>query len=61
MMGVWFLSNALGNKLAGFAAGFFSSMPLDRLFGIVALISVAAGVLLFVLIKPIKSLMGEVR
>jgi POT family proton-dependent oligopeptide transporter len=61
MMGVWFLSNALGNKLAGFAAGFFSSMPLDRLFGIVAAISFAAGVLLFVLIKPIKGLMGEVR
>jgi POT family proton-dependent oligopeptide transporter len=61
MMGVWFLSNALGNKLAGFAAGFFSSMPLDRLFGIVAAISFAAGVLLFVLIRPIKSLMGEVR
>jgi POT family proton-dependent oligopeptide transporter len=61
MMGVWFLSNALGNKLAGFAAGFFSSMPLDRLFGIVAMISFAAGALLFVLIRPIKSLMGEVK
>jgi hypothetical protein len=36
-------------------------MPLDRLFGIVALISFAAGVLLFVLIRPIKSLMGEVK
>jgi len=61
MMGVWFLSNALGNKLAGFAAGFFSSMPLDRLFEIVAIISFAAGLLLFALIRPIKSLMGEVR
>ena len=61
MMGVWFLSNAVGNKLAGFAAGFFSSMPLDRLFGIVAAISFASGVLLFALIRPIKSLMGEVK
>jgi len=61
MMGVWFLSNALGNKLAGFAAGFFSSMPLDRLFGIVAIISFASGLLLFALIRPIKSLMGDVR
>ncbi len=33
MMGVWFLSNAFGNKLAGWAAGFFSSMPLNTLFG----------------------------
>ncbi|HKB72134.1 MAG TPA: peptide MFS transporter [Thermoanaerobaculia bacterium] len=61
MMGVWFLSNALGNKLAGFAAEFFSSMPLDRLFGIVAIISFAAGLLMFALIRPVKSLMGEVR
>ena len=33
MMGVWFLSNAFGNKLAGWVAGFFSSMPLNTLFG----------------------------
>ena len=36
MMGVWFLSNAFGNKLAGWAAGFFSTMPLQTLFGDVA-------------------------
>ena len=32
MMGVFFLSNALGNKIAGFAAGFVGSMPLPSLF-----------------------------
>ena len=36
MMGVWFLSNAFGNKLAGWAAGFFSAMPLQTLFAEVA-------------------------
>ena len=36
MMGVFFLSNAFGNKVAGFAAGFFGSMPLATLFGTVA-------------------------
>jgi POT family proton-dependent oligopeptide transporter len=61
MMGVWFLSNALGNKLAGFAAEFFSSMPLDRLFGIVAIISFAAGLLMFLIMRPVKRLMGEVH
>ncbi|HWC64720.1 MAG TPA: peptide MFS transporter, partial [Thermoanaerobaculia bacterium] len=61
MMGVWFLSNALGNKLAGVAAEFFSSMPLDRLFGIVAVISLAAGVLMFALIRPVKKLMGGIK
>ena len=42
MMGVWFLSNAFGNKLAGWAAGFFSSMPLNTLFGYVTLVLVIA-------------------
>ena len=61
MMGVWFLSNAVGNKLAGFAAEFFSSMPLGRLFGIVAMISFAAAALMFALVKPVKRLMGGVN
>ena len=47
MMGVWFLSNAFGNKLAGWAAGFFSSMPLNTLFGYVTVVlMVSAGVML---------------
>src|SRR6185436_8277284 len=33
MMGVFCLSNALGNKIAGFAAGFGGSMPIPNLFG----------------------------
>ena len=61
MMGVFFLSNAVGNKLAGFAAEFFSSMPLDRLFGIVAGISLVSGLVMFALVKPVKNLMGGVK
>src|SRR5205823_6418395 len=59
MMGVWFLSNAFGNKLAGWAAGFFSSMPLNTLFGIVTTVLLAATVIMFALVKPSKRLMGE--
>jgi proton-dependent oligopeptide transporter, POT family len=58
MMGVWFLSNAFGNKLAGYAAGFVSSMPLQQLFGTVAGILAAAAVLMFILLKPIRGLMA---
>src|SRR5438105_502537 len=36
MMGVFFLSNALGNKLAGWSAGFISTTPLPTLFGVTA-------------------------
>jgi POT family proton-dependent oligopeptide transporter len=61
MMGVWFLSNSVGNKIAGYTAGFFSSMPLARLFGIVAVVCLIASAVLFTLIRPIKKLMGGVR
>jgi POT family proton-dependent oligopeptide transporter len=61
MMGVWFLSNALGNKLAGFSAGFFSSMPLSQLFGIIAAISLGASLVLALLIPWVKRLMGGVH
>jgi POT family proton-dependent oligopeptide transporter len=61
MMGVWFLSNAFGNKLAGWAAGFFSTMPLVTLFGTVAGIVLAAAILLTLLLKPIRRLMSGVH
>jgi proton-dependent oligopeptide transporter, POT family len=60
MMGVWFLSNALGNKLAGWAAGFMTGVPLAVLFGTVAGVALASTLLLVVLIKPIRKLMGGV-
>ena len=58
MMGVWFLSNAFGNKLAGWAAGFFSAMPLQTLFGVVAGVLIVAAIVMFVLVKPIRRMMG---
>ncbi|HET7220414.1 MAG TPA: peptide MFS transporter [Vicinamibacterales bacterium] len=61
MMGVWFLSNAFGNKLAGTAAGYISTMPLQSLFGVVAGILAGAALVMFVLIRPIKRLMGDAR
>ncbi len=61
MMGVWFLSNAFGNKLAGWMAGFFGTMPLDRLFGEVAVILLVTAALMFLVVKPIRKLMGGVH
>ena len=60
MMGVFFLSNSLGNKLAGWTAGFFSTMPLAQLFGAVAAVCLVAAVIMFVLVRPVKRLMGGV-
>jgi POT family proton-dependent oligopeptide transporter len=61
MMGVWFLSNALGNKIAGTVAGFISSMPLTELFGKVAIALFVSSLVMFALIVPIKKLMSGVR
>lgn len=61
MMGVWFLAIALGNKLAGWIAGFSSTVPMMTLFGAVAAATLGATVILFLLIKPIKGLMGGVK
>jgi POT family proton-dependent oligopeptide transporter len=60
MMGVWLLSNAFGNKLAGWAAGYFSTMPLQTLFGTVTAILFVAAFVLLLLVKPIRRLMGGV-
>jgi proton-dependent oligopeptide transporter, POT family len=61
MMGVFFLSNALGNKLAGWSAGFISTTPLPTLFGATAAVTLAAAAVMFLLIKQVERLMGGVR
>ena len=59
MMGVWFLSISFGNKLAGWVAGFISSIPLTTLFGTVGGVLVAATVVMLLLNKPLSRLTGE--
>lgn len=61
MMGVWFLSIAVGDIIAGWLAGFFKTYPLPSLFGAVGIVAIAASIVLFTLLKPIKKLMGGIR
>ena len=61
MLGVWFLADAVGNKVAGYAAGFISSAPLPNLFGTVAAACLGASLIAFLIIKPVKSLMGGIH
>jgi POT family proton-dependent oligopeptide transporter len=61
MMGVWFLSISLGSIIAGQLAGLFQTYPLPKLFGAVALTAIGASILLFLLIKPVRRLMGGVH
>jgi POT family proton-dependent oligopeptide transporter len=59
MMGVWFLSLAFGDKLAGWLAGLMASVPLDTLFHGVAAALLVAAALMFVLVRPLQRLTGE--
>jgi POT family proton-dependent oligopeptide transporter len=61
MLGVWFLADSLGNKVAGYAAGFISSAPLPQLFGVIAAVCLGASIVAFAIIKPVRGLMGGVH
>ncbi|WPB75891.1 peptide MFS transporter [Archangium violaceum] len=61
MMGVWFMSMSLGNLIAGRVAGQFEAMPLPQLFGAVAAVAVAAGLVLSLFVRPIRGMMGGVH
>ncbi len=61
MLGLWFLADSVGNKVAGYAAGFISSAPLSQLFGVVGAVCIGASLIAFAIVKPVKRLMGGVR
>jgi len=58
MMGTWFMGTALGNLIAGLAAGGFQGMGVEELFLSVAKVTGIAGVVLLVLARPIRRFMG---
>jgi POT family proton-dependent oligopeptide transporter len=64
MMGVWFLAAALGNKLAGFFAGFFDPKSPStgvKLYGSIAVGLFFSAGILALLTPKIKKLMGKVH
>ena len=61
MMGIWFVSVALGNLFAGLIAGRLEGLNPSSLFWVVALIGGGAGVLALLTAPPIKRLMGDVE
>jgi POT family proton-dependent oligopeptide transporter len=50
---------SVGDIIAGWTAGLFSTMPLPLLFGTVAAAMFAAALVLALLVRPIKRLMGS--
>ncbi len=61
LMGVWFLSLSVGNYLGGRIASLYGAFPLDKLFWFIAAFGIAAGLLLALVVRPTKALMGGVR
>jgi POT family proton-dependent oligopeptide transporter len=61
MMGVWFLATSVGNFIGGRVASFYEAFALPSLFGAVGLFAIGAGILLFLFVRPMKRLMGEVN
>jgi POT family proton-dependent oligopeptide transporter len=59
MMGVFFLSISAGDYLAGRAASVYESFSLPTLFFAVGVVAAAAALVLAVLVRPIRRLMGE--
>jgi len=58
VMGVWFLGASVGNYIGGRLAAFYEAMPLHTLFGVVAAFGIAAGIVMFLLSRPITRLEG---
>ena len=59
MMGVWFLSLALGNYLGGLVASQYEAIPLSTLFAVVGGFAVLAGVILALFVKPIGRMLAR--
>ena len=58
MMGTWFMGTALGNLIAGLAAGGFQGMGVAELFSSVAKVTGVAGVVLLLFSRALRRLMG---
>jgi POT family proton-dependent oligopeptide transporter len=61
LMGVWFLSLAVGNYLGGRTAALYEALSLPALFAAVAGVSFAAALILALLVRPMQRLMGGVK
>jgi POT family proton-dependent oligopeptide transporter len=60
MMGVWFMSMSLGNLIAGRVAGKLGTDPTPT-FATVAAVGIGAGLVLALLVRPIRRMMGGVH
>lgn len=58
MMGVWFLSSFLGNYRAGFLGRYWEQMAKEVFFLMIAVIALAAGLAILMILSPLKRAIG---
>ncbi|HKD11818.1 MAG TPA: peptide MFS transporter [Thermoanaerobaculia bacterium] len=59
MMGTWFMGTALGNLIAGLAAGGFAGMSVGELFAAVGKVTGIAGLVLLVFSPLLRKMVGQ--
>jgi proton-dependent oligopeptide transporter, POT family len=61
IMGFWFLALSAGNYVGGRLAALYEAWTLPQLFGAVAAFGVGAGVVMFLISRPVARLEHEAR
>jgi POT family proton-dependent oligopeptide transporter len=59
MMGVWLATSFVGGFLAGYLGTFWSSMTKDHFFLMLALIAAVAGLMIALLIRPLRAVLQD--
>jgi hypothetical protein len=58
MMGVWFLASFIGNYMTGYLGTFYEKMSHQQFFVMLTAIGVVAGLILYVMSKPLDRIVG---
>jgi len=61
IMGFWFLALSAGNYVGGRLASLYEAWTLTQLFGAVAAFGIGAGVVMFLIARPVVRLEHEAR
>jgi POT family proton-dependent oligopeptide transporter len=61
IMGFWFLALSAGNYIGGRLAGLYESWTLPQLFGAIAAFGIGAGIVMFLISRPVSRLEREAR
>jgi POT family proton-dependent oligopeptide transporter len=59
MMGVWYLANMIGNYMTGYLGTFYEAWPKAQFFTLMTAIGVIAGVVLFIIGKPLDKIVSK--